>query len=183
MSMARSSTDSSATSQTMVSQQLMVSTRPVTQSRNGHRDLASLESFQNALLVHQKRLKVNSTKIFRTANAIGPLIENYHAMISTHLKVGRLTTGPSNAGLRRMARAAISRAIEQYDQLIEERRCTLEEHGALLELASEITYLRLTNKMLEAINLQIAAAEDLDQRMEARRLEAGWKAFKQTPAG
>jgi hypothetical protein len=133
--------------------------------------------------VHQKRLKVNSTRVFRATNAINALIDNYNAMISSHLKLGCPQTGPSGAEMRKMARIAISQAIDQHDHLIEERRFTLEEHGALLELASEITYLRLSDKLLEAIDLQIAAAEDLTQRVEARRSQSGWKAFKQAPVG
>jgi hypothetical protein len=184
-----SNTSQSSTNLTDISS---IPSRPPTRSRldgpaNFHlkripRPLGSTENFQNALLVHQKRLKANSAEIFRSATAVQQLIDNYHNMIALHLKSGGIMSGPSGADLRKMARTAIGHAIEKYDGLLEARRRVLEEHGALLELASEITYLRAATRLLDAIDLQIVAAEDLGQRMAARASNSRWNVFKQASA-
>lgn len=144
--------------------------------------LASFSGFQNALLVHQKRLKVSSTQLFRASLKIDSLIANYYFMMSV-LKINGFRAGPDDAHQRKMTRIAVSRTIEYHDSLLEERRRFLQYHGALLESASEVDYLKITDKLLEAIDLQITAAEDLAERMEARTTKTDWRTFKHRPLG
>jgi hypothetical protein len=143
-----------------------------------HRVLTSIASFRSAELVLQKRLKANSAQMLRIANAIDPLIRKYHTTLSLHIKRSRPQACSYTNEMRKRARSNISETIEQYDQVVEERRKMIEEDGALLELASEIPCLKLNDILLQAIDLQIIVTKDLEEGFETRRSRQGWNAFK-----
>jgi len=82
--------------------------------------------------------------------------------------VNGFETGEATTKAREQKHDHIVQAIEHYDSLLEVCRAILEKQDSWLEKASDIEGLSTTDQMLEAINTQIAAAEEMEKRMVVR---------------
>lgn len=143
-------------------------------------DLDLISVFRNAILVHQKRLKTSASQLFKALITIDPLILEYYAAMEM-VKANGFKAGPDAARARKQKRTDIAQAIERYDSLLEERRQILQKQDTWLHATFEVREFKGTDKMLEAINMQIAAAEDLSERVAAREANNEWKTFKDVP--
>lgn len=142
--------------------------------------LNPMSVLQNGVLIHQKRLKISASQLLRSLVTIDPLISEYYAEMEIARASG-FRAGPDAAERRKRKRVEIAQAINRYDSLLEARRQILEKQDAWLQSVFEVKELSGTDKLLEAINMQIAAAEDLAERMGAREAKKDWKTFKHIP--
>lgn len=74
---------------------------------------------------------------------------------------------------------AVKTAIERYDVLLEARRTMLQDHLAWLVSVADAPEAGLEDKLVAALDTQIAAAHDMQDRFDEREAQEQWKIFEQ----
>lgn len=121
--------------------------------------LSSITAFNNAGVVHQKRLKVNCSQIAKCQNDFNIAKFQFSQMLtdkfSSTNRVDRIKTLNKLDGL-----------VTRYEALYENRFEMLRKQDAWLEEALEVEHIMYTDELEQALDMQIAATQDLVQRKE-----------------
>lgn len=105
----------------------------------------TVEAFQNANLVHQKRLKVNSSVLTKCRNDFNQLKEQYKQMITHPPSI------PSHR--RKEVFKQLTDLCERYNKLLENRRDTHQIYSEWLEQALDVPQICATDELLGALEM------------------------------
>lgn len=116
----------------------------------------------NTNLIHQKQLKVNLTKISRTANDFEMLKMQYSVPFNLP---------PTTSAIGHQCYSQLRLLCARYESFLEVRRQKLEKHQRFLEEAVNAPAVRDSAQLGLAIDLQIEAAKDLKKMQVERKLK------------
>jgi hypothetical protein len=136
-----------------------------------------LSNFSNTILLHEKRLKVNSTQLGKGKRCITHLIAEDNKQWEVLKKTGFRGGLHASTQIKDRRRRLID-ALERCDNLLEARRADLQAHSQWIEDALRTPNVCVATRLLQSIEIQIAASEDLDEMMAEREQNAVWNAFR-----
>ena len=127
-----------------------------------------LTEFENANLIHQKRLKVNNSQITKATFEFSELKARY---------MTTLTNPPSTtAAFRDHILSQLRSLCTRHEGLLNVRKDMLENQQHWLEISMDLGMIQNSDRLLMAIDMQVEAAKDLAQRQNQGALmqELAW---------
>jgi hypothetical protein len=137
----------------------------------------NLSNFSNTILSNEKRLKVNSIQLGKGKTCIAHLIAEDDKQWD-ELKKSRFRGGAHISSQIKDRRRRLIDALERYDALLESRRADLQAHGLWIEAALRVPDVCISDRLLDSIEIQIAATQKLDEMTAEREENKVWNAFK-----
>ena len=126
--------------------------------------LVSLTSFNNANMVHQKRLKVNNSQLTKCSNDFNTLKAQYQQM--------QTTPPTTTVAERNKVLTKLKDLCQRYQSFIDNRREIIGEQDAMLEQSLDVPHIMYTDELGQALDMQIATTQALLKLADDQPLEA-----------